>query len=208
MIRKSVKGFSEKIMPQQGPAAADTGKLRCTGPIKIDRFKIDRSDQRLREPAGAKYPRVGPKHGRQRTRDATPPALCPHEALGPHFERREDFRERECRRDRMHPGRLLRRGRLPAAEGLHCAAGPLRRALWHHAQALPRGLETRPAHGRRVLKKDPAGGGASDLASTYRPLGLAGPSVDPLGDVFIRLLPGAFCELFAPALGPPALEFA
>ncbi|HEY2246540.1 MAG TPA: hypothetical protein VGH70_03765, partial [Bradyrhizobium sp.] len=36
---------------------------------------------------------------------------------------------------------------------------------------------------------------------------MVGPTVDPLGDEFIRLLPEGFCVLLAPALEPPALKF-
>jgi hypothetical protein len=36
---------------------------------------------------------------------------------------------------------------------------------------------------------------------------LVGPTVDPLGDGFIRLLPDGFRMLLAPALEPPALRF-
>jgi hypothetical protein len=36
---------------------------------------------------------------------------------------------------------------------------------------------------------------------------LVGPTVDPLGDEFKRLLPDGFCMLLAPALDPPALKF-
>jgi hypothetical protein len=74
-------------------------------------------------------------------------------------------------------------------------------------------VETRPAPGRGVLifkftlnQKDPASGGVSDWWRLYRPPGLVGPNVDPLGDVFIRLLPDAFRELLAAALAPPALK--
>jgi hypothetical protein len=45
------------------------------------------------------------------------------------------------------------------------------------------------------------------LRSCYRPLGLVGPIVDPLGEEFSRLLPDGFCMLLAPALEPPALKF-
>ena len=45
------------------------------------------------------------------------------------------------------------------------------------------------------------------MCSLYRPVGLVGPAVDPLGDGFIRLLPDGFCELLAPAEEPPALKF-
>jgi pilus assembly protein Flp/PilA len=41
----------------------------------------------------------------------------------------------------------------------------------------------------------------------YRPVGLVGPTVDPLGDEFIKLLPEGFWVLLAPALEPPALKF-
>jgi hypothetical protein len=57
----------------------------------------------------------------------------------------------------------------------------------------------------QFAKKDPARGGVFN--SFYRPLGLVGPTVDPLGDAFIRLLPDGFCVLLAPALDPPALKF-
>lgn len=50
-----------------------------------------------------------------------------------------------------------------------------------------------------VFRKDHAPSG-------YLPVGLVGPTVDPLGDGFIRLLPDGFCELLAPALAPPALK--
>jgi hypothetical protein len=36
---------------------------------------------------------------------------------------------------------------------------------------------------------------------------LVGPTVDPLGDEFSRLLPDGFCMLLAPAVEPPALKF-
>jgi hypothetical protein len=36
---------------------------------------------------------------------------------------------------------------------------------------------------------------------------LVGPTVDPLGDEFIRLLPDGFCVLLAPAVEPPAFKF-
>jgi hypothetical protein len=45
------------------------------------------------------------------------------------------------------------------------------------------------------------------LCAFYRPLGLVGPTVDPLGDEFIRLLPDGFCVLLAPAVEPPAFKF-
>ncbi|HEY2885527.1 MAG TPA: hypothetical protein VGJ08_09970 [Rhizomicrobium sp.] len=45
------------------------------------------------------------------------------------------------------------------------------------------------------------------LCLLYRPLGLVGPTVDPLGDEFIRLLPDGFCVLLAPAVEPPAFKF-
>lgn len=41
----------------------------------------------------------------------------------------------------------------------------------------------------------------------YRPLGLLGPTVDPLGDEFSKLLPEGFCVLLAPAVEPPAFNF-
>jgi hypothetical protein len=40
----------------------------------------------------------------------------------------------------------------------------------------------------------------------YRPLGLVGPRVDPLGDVLMKLLPDGSRALLAPALAPPALK--
>jgi hypothetical protein len=45
------------------------------------------------------------------------------------------------------------------------------------------------------------------FCALYRPLGLVGPTVDPLGDEFIRLLPDGFRMLLAPALELPALRF-
>ena len=71
-------------------------------------------------------------------------------------------------------------------------------------------METRPAHGGRVLahkRKPRSERGFLISRSCYRPLGLVGPTVDPLGDEFSRLLPDGFCMLLAPALDPPALKF-
>jgi len=71
-------------------------------------------------------------------------------------------------------------------------------------------VETRPAHGGRVLAHKRtlrSERGFLISRSRYRPLGLVGPTVDPLGDEFSRLLPDGFCMLLAPALDPPALKF-
>src|SRR5215475_9960408 len=52
-------------------------------------------------------------------------------------------------------------------------------------------------------KKRPRLGGR--VFALQRPVGLVGPSVDPLGEGLIKLLPDGFNWLFAPAEIPPAL---
>jgi len=59
----------------------------------------------------------------------------------------------------------------------------------------------------RSERKRPRLGGAFVFRTSHRPLGLVGPSVDPLGDGLMKLLPDGFCVLLAPAVEPPALKF-
>src|ERR1700757_1844293 len=103
----------------------------------------------------------------------------------------------------MHPRRLLGGRRLSAAGKTRRAARAFRVDLRHDAQALPRGLEARHAHGRHVLA--PTNPAFEQGLCSQRPVGLLGPMVDPLGELLMKLLPEGLRALLAPAVALPAL---